>query len=113
MSYEDAVRLVQMKPKRVGIVVEADIEWKDSHSVIGELKGAAKPDEVVMFSAHDDTAYSSPGAFDDGGGVAAVMELARAFATGPRPARTVRFVAWGGARVGTDGQRAVSAHPHR
>jgi carboxypeptidase Q len=103
MSYEDAVRLVQMKPKRVGIVVEADIEWKDSHSVIGELKGAAKPDEVVMFSAHDDTAYSSPGAFDDGGGVAAVMELARAFAKGPRPARTVRFVAWGGHELGLMG----------
>ena len=112
LSYEDAVRLVQMKPKRVGIVIEADVEWKDSHSVFGELKGASKPDEVVMFSAHDDSAYTSPGATDDGGGVAAVMELARAFAKGPRPARTVRFVAWGGHELGLMGsEQYLRTHP--
>ena len=112
VSYEDAVRLVQMKPTRVGIVVEADVEWHDSHSVFGEIKGAVKPDEVVMFSAHDDSAYSSPGATDDGGGVAAVMELARAFASGPRPARTVRFVAWGGHELGLMGsEQYLRTHP--
>jgi hypothetical protein len=112
MSYEDAVRLAQMKPKRVGIVVEADIEWHDSHSVFGEFKGTTKPDEVVMFSAHDDSAYTSPGATDDGGGVAAVMELARAFAQGPRPARTLRFVAWGGHELGLMGsEKYLRTHP--
>jgi Iap family predicted aminopeptidase len=112
MSYEDAVRLVQMKPRRVGIVVEADIDWQDSHSVFAELQGAAKPDEVVMFSAHDDSAYSSPGATDDGGGVAAVMELARAFAQRPKPARTLRFVAWGGHELGLMGsEQYLRTHP--
>ncbi len=112
LSYEDAVRLVQMKPKRVGLVVEADIEWHDSHSVFGEIKGAVKPDEVVMFSAHDDSAYTSPGATDDGGGVAAVMELARAFAQGPKPARTLRFVAWGGHELGLMGsEQFLRTHP--
>lgn len=112
VSYEDAVRLVQMKPTRAGIVVEADVEWHDSFSVFGEIKGAVKPDEVVMFSAHDDSAYSSPGATDDGGGVAAVMELARAFASGPRPARTVRFVAWGGHELGLMGsEQYLRTHP--
>lgn len=112
LSYEDAVRLVQMKPKRVGVVVEADIEWHDSHSVFGEIKGAVKPDEVVMFSAHDDSAYTSPGAIDDGGGVAAVMELARAFAQGPKPARTLRFVAWGGHELGLMGsEQYLRTHP--
>lgn len=112
VSYEDALRLVQMKPKRVGLVVEADVDWHDSHSVFGELKGAAKPDEAVMFSAHDDSAYTSPGATDDGGGVAAVMELARAFAKGPRPARTLRFVAWGGHELGLMGsEQYLRTHP--
>lgn len=103
IRYEDAVRLVQMHPKRVSIVVEADVEWSESHSVIGELKGAVKPDEIVLVTAHDDTAYTSPGASDDGGGVAAVMELARAFAAGPRPARTMRFICWGGHELGLMG----------
>lgn len=112
LSYEDAVRLVQMRPKRVGLVVEADIDWHDSHSVFGEIKGVVRPDEVVMFSAHDDSAYTSPGATDDGGGVAAVMELARAFAQGPRPARTLRFVAWGGHELGLMGsEQYLRTHP--
>ena len=103
IRYEDAVRLVHMHPKRVSIVVEADVEWRESHSVIGELKGAVKPDEIVLVTAHDDTAYTSPGAFDDTGGVAAVMELARAFAAGPRPARTMRFICGGGHELGLMG----------
>jgi hypothetical protein len=106
ISYEDAARLAQMHPKRVSIVVEADVEWRDSHSVVAELKGTTKPDEVVFLSAHDDSAYTSPGATDDGGGVAAVMELARAFAKGPRPARTMRFIAWGGHELGLMGSEA-------
>ena len=111
ISYEDAVRLAHMKPSKVSIVVEADVEWKESHSVVGEIKGATRPDEVVFISAHDDTAYTSPGATDDGGGVAAVMELARAFAKGPRPARTMRFIAWGGHELGLMGSEAyMRAH---
>jgi carboxypeptidase Q len=103
IRYEDAVRLVQMHPKRVSMVVQGDVEWRESHSVIGEIKGTVKPDEIVLVTAHDDTAYTSPGAFDDTGGVAAVMELARTFAAGPRPARTMRFICWGGHELGLMG----------
>jgi hypothetical protein len=112
ISYEDAARLVQMQPKSVSLVVEADVEWSESHTVIGEIKGAAKPDEVVMFSAHDDTAYSSPGATDDSAGVAAILELARGFAAGPKPARTLRFAAWGGHELGLLGSETyLRTHP--
>ncbi len=111
ISYEDAVRLVHMHPKQVNITVDASIEWRESHSVIGEIRGATKPDEVVLFTAHDDTAYTSPGATDDGGGVAAVMELARAFSAAPRPARTMRFIAWGGHELGLMGSETyLRAH---
>jgi aminopeptidase YwaD len=67
------------------------------------LTGATKPDELVLFSAHNDSTYSSPGAADDGGGVACVMELARAFSKGPRLARTLRFIAWGAEELGLIG----------
>ena len=111
ISYEDAARLVQMKPRHVNISVDATLEWRESHSVIGEIKGTSKADEIVLLSAHDDTAYSSPGAIDDGGGVAAIMELARAFAAGPRPARTLRFIAWGGHELGLMGSETyLRAH---
>jgi Iap family predicted aminopeptidase len=111
IRYEDAVRLVQMQPQRVSITVQADVEWSESHSVVGEIKGTSKPDEVIFVSAHDDSAYTSPGATDDGGGVAAVMELARAFSKGARPARTIRFIAWGGHELGLMGSEAyMRAH---
>ena len=111
ISYEDAARLAQMHPKRVNITVDATVAWGESHSVIGEIPGTSKADEIVLVSAHDDTAYSSPGATDDGGGVAAVMELARAFAAGPKPARTMRFIAWGGHELGLMGSETyLRAH---
>jgi hypothetical protein len=41
-----------------------------------------------------------------------VMELARAFAQGPRPARTLRFVAWGGHELGLMGsEQYLRTHP--
>lgn len=48
--------------------------------------------EVVIVGAHYDSAEEAPGADDNASGVAGVLELARRFATEPRPARTVRFV---------------------
>jgi carboxypeptidase Q len=106
ITYEDAVRLVLMKPRRVGLVATGTIEWKEARTVIADIKGGEKPDEVVIVCAHNDSAYSSPGATDDEGGVAIVMELARAFAAGPKPARTLRFIAWGGHEPGLMGSEA-------
>jgi hypothetical protein len=112
MSYEDAAHLVQMHPKRVSLSIQARVEWSESHSVYGELKGTVKPGEIVLFSAHDDTAYTSPGATDDSAGVASVMELARAFAAGPKPPRTMRFIAWGGHELGLLGSETyLRTHP--
>jgi hypothetical protein len=44
--------------------------------------------------------------------VAAVIELARAFATGPKPARTIQFIAFGAEEPGLMGSEAyLRAHP--
>ncbi|MBV6621921.1 MAG: M28 family peptidase [Rivularia sp. (in: Bacteria)] len=56
-----------------------------------EIKGIKKPDEIVVVGGHYDTAFSTPGANDNGSGVAAVLELARRFAD-KKPSRTLRFV---------------------
>lgn len=59
--------------------------------VIVELPGTGKPKEIVVVGAHYDSAYTSPGANDDGSGVAAAMELARMFRNIDHQ-RTLRFV---------------------
>jgi len=56
-----------------------------------EIRGAAKPDEIVVIGGHYDSVVGCPGANDNGSGAAATLALARRFA-GRTPARTLRFV---------------------
>ena len=67
---------------------------------------------IIETRAHLDTVHTSPGAMDDGMGVAAVMETARLLhALGWRPARTVRFVLFTGEELAEKGSTAyVAAH---
>lgn len=56
-----------------------------------EIPGKKQAEEIVVIGAHYDSVINSPGANDNGTGVAAVLALARAFAN-QSPARTLRFV---------------------
>ena len=79
-------------------------------NVIGVLRSAG-PD-VVIVGAHHDTAPEAPGAYDDGGGVGVLVELARAFAREPARTRTFVFAsfdgeeAWSTGKATTAGSRA-------
>lgn len=76
-------------------------------NTVAELPGRELPGEVVILGAHLDSWDLSPGAMDNGAGVAAVMEAARLLATHPeRPRRTIRFVLFGGEEVGFLGSQA-------
>lgn len=55
--------------------------------------GADKADEIILLGAHYDSVSGSPGADDNGSGVAALLELSRSFLA-YKPSRTVRFVAF-------------------
>lgn len=58
-----------------------------------EIPGSAPGGEILVVGAHYDSAPGSPGANDNGTGIAGLLALARAFAREP-PARTVRLVAF-------------------
>lgn len=62
-------------------------------NLIAELPGTSRRDEIVVVGAHYDTVPGSPGANDNGTGVAAMIALAQAFAGDPQE-RTIRFVAF-------------------
>jgi Zn-dependent M28 family amino/carboxypeptidase len=55
--------------------------------------GTVRPDAFILVGAHYDSVKGSPGANDNGSGVAAMLELSRLFAR-LRPAVSVRFVAF-------------------
>lgn len=63
------------------------------HNLEIEIPGASRPDELLVIGAHYDSVAGSPGADDNASGVAALLVLAKAFATQPA-ARTLRFVAF-------------------
>jgi hypothetical protein len=58
-----------------------------------EILGAATPNEIVVVGAHYDSVIGTPGANDNGSGVAALQALARRFAR-RKINRTLRFVAF-------------------
>jgi len=92
-----------------------------SKNVVGVVPGAKRPDERVVYTAHwdhlgigppdakGDTIYN--GAVDNGDGVASLIELGRAFAKAPRPARSVMFLAVTAEEKGLLGSEYYAAHP--
>lgn len=92
-----------------------------SHNVVGRLEGAKRPDETVIYSAHwDHFGTVDPdargdrinnGAVDNATGTAALMEIARAFAKGKRPDRSVVFLAVTAEERGLLGTEYYAANP--
>ena len=82
------------------------------YNTVAELPGSEKPEEIVILGAHLDSWDLATGATDNGTGVSAVLEAARALAKlGLRPKRTIRFVLFSGEEQGLHGSRAyVEAH---
>ena len=72
----------------------------------------SKADEVVLIGGHIDSWDLGTGATDNGTGIMAVLEAARALkAVGVKPKRTIRFALFSGEEEGLHGSRAyVKAH---
>ncbi|HEX4666895.1 MAG TPA: M28 family peptidase [Chthoniobacterales bacterium] len=68
-----------------------EVQGKPCHNLAAKLDGSS-PD-IVLIGAHYDSVFGSPGANDNGSGVAALLALARRFA-GTQNGRTLRFVAF-------------------
>lgn len=68
-----------------------DLRGRTYHNIETEIRGAHR--EIVLIGAHYDSVLGSPGANDNGSGVAAILALARRFANKPSHC-TLRFVAF-------------------
>jgi len=64
-------------------------------NIVGEVRGSALPDEVIVVGSHYDSAPLGvcPGADDNASGVAATVALAKRFSKAPCK-RTLRFIAF-------------------
>lgn len=75
-------------------------------NVIGTLR--APGEEFVVVGAHHDTAPGAPGAYDDGGGVGVLIELARVLVADGRRARTVVFASFDGEEASATGKETTA-----
>jgi Peptidase family M28 len=94
----------------------------DTQNVVGELEGSDRSlkHEFVIISAHldhlgvgkpvdGDTIYN--GAMDNASGVASVIEAAKLLAAGPRPKRSILFIALTAEEMGELGSAYFAAKP--
>jgi Zn-dependent M28 family amino/carboxypeptidase len=82
-----------------------------SFTVVGEVKGREKPDEIVLIGAHLDSWDLGTGAIDDGAGDAIVAGVGKLVAALPRhPRRTVRVVLFGAEEMDFSGAAYAKAH---
>jgi hypothetical protein len=93
-----------------------------THNVVGMIEGtdARLKDTYVLFGAHLDHIGYRPGgtgdvinngADDDGSGVVSELAIAKAFATGPKPRRSVIFIWHAGEEKGLYGSRYNADFP--
>jgi hypothetical protein len=109
-------------PLRLGKSGDARANLIPAFNVVAILPGSdtALHGQAILVDAHyDHLGIGQPvagdsiynGADDDGSGVVAVLEIARVLAKGPRPRRTVIFLATTGEEVGLLGTRWYIQHP--
>ncbi|MCH7510410.1 MAG: M20/M25/M40 family metallo-hydrolase [Proteobacteria bacterium] len=80
-----------------------------SANVIGEIRGAGRPDEIVLLAAHLDSWDLGTGAIDDAAGVGIVLETAaQIIRSGKKPARTIRVLLAADEESGQSGGKAYA-----
>jgi Zn-dependent M28 family amino/carboxypeptidase len=80
-----------------------------SASVVGEVVGREKPDEIVLVGAHLDSWDLGTGAIDDGAGCGIAIEAARQIAAlSPHPRRTIRVVLFANEENGLAGGKTYA-----
>jgi hypothetical protein len=114
-----AARLVPLK-LRATLDLATRIETIATRNVVGRLRGAGSMGESLLYLAHwDHLGICAPdeadricnGAVDNASGVAAMLEVARGLAQGPRPRRDVIVLATTAEEMGLLGAEYFAARP--
>lgn len=98
--------------KKVTVTMELDCNTLpdvQSYSVIGEIRGAEYPDEIILVGGHLDSWDKGTGAHDDGSGVVQSIEVIRLMKKLQlKPKRTIRCVLFANEENGLRGARTYA-----
>jgi aminopeptidase YwaD len=105
------LRYITDELTELGLAVRVERYGSELHQVnlVAEIQGGTS-DDAVELCAHWDSVETAPGADDNASGVAGVLEAARALRDAELPARTIRFVLFGGEEDGFEGSQAHMAY---
>ncbi|MEM7414004.1 MAG: M28 family peptidase [Gemmatimonadota bacterium] len=122
----DEIREAAQTGAEVMLSTDVTPSMVDANNVVGLLPGSdpARADEVVIVGAHydhlgfggggslaPDRFAVHNGADDNASGTSAVIEVARAVASGPRPARSIVFMLFTGEERGLWGSEFFASNP--
>lgn len=112
---------VTLEGESLSASFKVDTSVITSHNIVGMVEGSTRPHETVIYSGHwDHLGVGAPdargdriynGAVDNATGTAALIEMGRAFAQGPKPARTVVFLNVTAEEKGLLGSEYYAANP--
>ncbi|UCE50045.1 MAG: M20/M25/M40 family metallo-hydrolase [Phycisphaerales bacterium] len=109
-AYEAAADYVLAELEDMGLETETQRVGK-VRNTIGWIRGDSSSD-IVLLTAHLDSAHEGPGATDDGSGVAALLETARALMSDTPLHNTVMFLFTDAEEIGSLGAQAfINDHP--
>jgi aminopeptidase YwaD len=111
--------------KDVTVEVDTGVAYVEGRNVLGLLEGDGSSEEIIVVGAHHDHLGKVPrsaggtdnkpvihnGADDNASGTSGVLEMARAFAAGPRPHRNILFMTFDGEELGLLGSSHFVKHP--
>lgn len=117
-----AVKAQGIGGARMSVRIDYEVTPIRSYNFVARLPGTTRPDETVLFSAHwdhlgvaatpdanGDSIYN--GAWDNASGTSALIEIARMFAEGPRPERSIVFLSVTAEESGLLGSQWYAEHP--
>ncbi len=92
-----------------------------THNIVARLPGTTHPDETVLYTGHwDHIGVGTPdasgdaifnGAVDNASGIAGLIELARLWAAGPRPERSIVMIGFTAEESGLLGSEYYASNP--
>lgn len=117
-------KAVELSGVKLNVQASEAVTTLVTHNLLAKIEGTERPDEVIVYSAHWDHVGGEAqhpdaegedkiwnGAWDNASGTVGVVEVARAFAAGPRPERTVVFAHMAAEEMGLLGAYAYVADP--
>jgi len=112
---------VVLKDAKFSANFDVDAQKITSQNIVGRIEGSKHPNETIIYSAHwDHLGVGAPdgkgdriynGAVDNATGTGALIEMARAFATQPKPERSIVFLNVTAEEQGLLGTEYYSSNP--